>query len=200
MNRYLVSVAKAAFVLILFAAGAARADELGPAVGETIPHDLSSMDSSGAEQSFETLVGENGMALFFVRSVDWCPYCQAQTIDISKAVDTFAERGLSVVFVSYDSTEEQAKFAEKRDIKQVMLSDPESEIIDAFGLRNESHTSGRYAGIPHPAVFIVSSQREILAKLYEEDYLSNDKSYRNRPAVDRILEEADTALGGNGAD
>lgn len=176
------------------AAVAEEAPELGPKIGAVLPHDLATVDSSNASQSFESLVGANGMALFFVRSVDWCPFCKAQATRVSEARDEFQSRGLSVVFVSYDPPEKQAAFVEKTGFAPTLLSDPKSEIIDAFGLRNGTRTEGRYAGIPHPAVFIVAPDKRILAKLYESDYASNDKSHRNRPAVETILKAADEAL------
>ena len=181
-------------VLLLASPPFAKAEELGPAVGEIIPHSLEISDAAGEPQSFETLVGENGMALFFVRSVEWCPFCKAQAIGVNEARAEFEERGLSVVFVSYDPAEKQTAFVKQNDFAPPLLSDPRSEIIDAFGLRNEAHKEGRFAGIPHPAAFIVAPDRTIIAKLYEEDYASNDKSYRNRPAVDAVLAAADAAL------
>ncbi|MHA7872874.1 MAG: peroxiredoxin family protein [Hyphococcus sp.] len=173
---------------------------LGPAVGATIPHDLQLQTANGDQATFEELVGETGMALFFIRSVDWCPYCQAQAIEVDSAAADFAERGLSVVFLSYDSPEEQREFIRKRGIQSVLLSDEDSEVIDAFGLRNENYEAGSRAyGVPHPAVFFIKPDKTIVAKLYEDDFLTNAKSYRNRPAVSLVLETADQAFTSSGA-
>ncbi|MGE0409864.1 MAG: peroxiredoxin family protein [Amphiplicatus sp.] len=174
--------------------GTAGAADLGPPVGARMPHDLAAEDATGAARSFDNLAGENGMALFFVRSVDWCPYCQRQTLEVNAAKPEFDARGLSVVVVSYDPVEKQKAFADKNDVSATLLSDPRSEIIDAFGLRNEKHATGRAAGIPHPAVFIVGPDRVIRAKLYEEDFATDDKSYTKRPAVEAVLSAADKAM------
>lgn len=186
--------AAAAFCFALAAASPALAGELGPKVGAAIPHDLAATDATGAARNFDSLIGPKGMALFFVRSVDWCPYCKAQTLSLDASSSDFTARGLSVVIVSYDAPEKQKKFAADRAVEITLLSDPKSEIIDAFGLRNEKHTSGRFAGIPHPAAFIVKPDRTIAAKLYETDYETNDKSYQNRPEVGAVLAAADGAL------
>ncbi len=168
--------------------------ELGPALGETIPHDLSVPTAHGKMEDFQSLSGEKGMALFFIRSVDWCPYCQAQAIEVEGRAKEFQDRGLNVVFLSYDQPEEQRAFIKRRKIDSVVLSDTESEVIKAFGLFNENYEVGsRGYGVPHPAVFIVNNDRKVAAKLYESDFISNDKSYRNRPAVDLILEAVDAA-------
>jgi peroxiredoxin len=193
-------VLAAAFVAGLGAAqfGAALAGdmaELGPPVGAAIPHDLSATAQDGSAQTFDSLAGERGVALFFVRSVDWCPFCKAQVIDVSERAGDFAERGLNVVFVSYDPPEAQAAFKSQQNIGPTFLSDSAIEIINAFGLRNENYEEGSRAyGVPHPAVFIVGNDRVIAAKLYEEDYATNSRSYSKRPAVDAILSAVDEAI------
>ncbi len=186
--------AAAAIFVAALALAPASAGELGPKIGAAIPNDLSATDAKGAARSFDNLVGPKGMALFFVRSVDWCPYCRAQALSIDASRADFEQRGLSVVFVSYDAPDKQKKFAAEKSVEVTLLSDPRSEIIDAFGLRNEKHVSGRFAGIPHPAAFIVKPDRTIAAKLYEIDYETNDKSYVNRPEVGAVLTAADAAL------
>ncbi|MGF1542922.1 MAG: peroxiredoxin family protein [Parvularculaceae bacterium] len=176
------------------AAASATAD-LGPAVGEKIPHDLGLPSPNADKSGFDALVGENGMSLFFVRSVDWCPFCKRQARDVNDRVAEFAERGLSVVFVSYDAVEKQQAFAEAEGFKPALLSDADIEAINAFGIRNESHEEGsRVYGIPHPVTFILDGDGVVRAKLFEEDFLANKKSYRNRPAVDAVLDQADAAF------
>jgi peroxiredoxin len=168
--------------------------ELGPPVGAVIPHDLSTLDADGVAREFKNLTGEKGVVLVFIRSLDWCAFCQVQTLDITKREAEFEAKGLNVVFLSYDTPELQTRFKKKSHINPTVLSDPDSEIIKAFGLLNESmNPNGRYYGAPHPVVFIVNNEMTIAAKLYEEDYLSNDKSYRNRPKIDFILSAIDTA-------
>ncbi|MND04057.1 hypothetical protein D3C83_241620 [compost metagenome] len=42
-------------------------------------------------------------------------------------------------------------------------------------------------GIPHPAIYVISTDGMILDKLYEE-------SYRKRPSTDVVLKAVDAAL------
>ncbi len=187
-----VRAAVAATALAAVMTGAlAQMSDLGPKVGASIPHSLAATDQTGAARNFASLTGPNGLALYFIRSVDWCPYCKNQTLTVDAARKEFEKRGVSVVFVSYDSREIQSAFAKQRDIHVTLLSDPKSEIIDAFGLRNQTHKDGRFAGIPHPAAFYVKPDRVIAAKLYEEDYLTNEKSYQQRPEVAAVLQAID---------
>lgn len=185
------ALAGAALAAAAVTGATAQIADLGPKVGASIPHSLAATDQNGAAREFASLTGPNGMALYFIRSVAWCPYCKNQTLTVDAARKEFEKRGVSVVFVSYDSREIQSAFVKQRDIHVTLLSDPKSEIIDAFGLRNQTHKDGRFAGIPHPAVFYVKPDRVIAAKLYEEDYLTNEKSYQQRPEVAAVLEAID---------
>lgn len=157
------------------------AADLGLAVGSTIPQ----------TEQFEEVMGEEGATIVFVRSVDWCPFCKTQVKELAEAAASFDEAGRPLVFVSYDSAEKQQMFASRQGIDEAFIADEGSALIKAFGILNEEHQPGSRAyGIPHPAVFIVDENGAVQAKLYEEDYATNNRSYRNRPAVDVILEAA----------
>lgn len=51
--------------------------DLGPAVNAKAPDIGSPSDQTGRRRTLASLMGENGLVLFFFRSADWCPYCQA---------------------------------------------------------------------------------------------------------------------------
>ncbi|MEM1409388.1 MAG: peroxiredoxin family protein [Pseudomonadota bacterium] len=152
--------------------------ELGPPVGSAIPE----------TERFEAMMGDDGATIVFVRSVSWCPFCKRQVKDLAAEASSFSEAGKPLIVVSYDAPPLQRKFADRNALTVSFLSDEGSQVIRAFGLLNESHDpSSRVYGIPHPAVFVVDRNGVVQAKLYESDYASNSKSYRNRPAVETIL-------------
>ena len=180
----------AGFILIFSgtAALSGEMDKLGPAVGDALPHDL----SVNSQPAYSELTGEKGAVIFFVRSISWCPYCKNQVINISSNAAEFEARGRSLIYISYDAAADQAQFGTSKNLNGTFVSDTNSEIIDAFGLRNTDYDEEHFAhGAPHPAIFFVSPDGVIQAKLYEEDYLENRRSYQNRPALDIILETAD---------
>ena len=191
-------------LIACFAAGIAAfsglsvmaAEELGPKVGEVIPVDFSTIrDRQGNLMTFSDLTGERGTAIFFVRSVDWCPFCKRQAVEVNERSVDFLERGINPIFISYDTQQKQTRFATREKFSLAILSDERSEVINAFGLLNESHApSTRFYGIPHPVIFIVDANGTIKAKLYEEDYATNKKSFKNRPPVDVVLDKIDEVL------
>jgi len=167
---------------------------LGPATGGKIPHDLSLFATSGKTESFDSLVGKNGMAIFFTRSVGWCPYCQKQAVELNTRAADFESRGVTPVLISYDTPDIQKNFSDKWDFTVLMLSDTEIEAINAFDILNEDGVSkdSPLYGFPHPIIFLVDTDGVIRSKLYiESDTIINGSSYKERPEIDVILSAID---------
>jgi len=59
--------------------------------------------------------------------------------------------------------------AAKREITFLLLSDPGSKTIEAFGILNKEAT-GRAKGVPYPGVFILDQKGIIRTKLFHEGY------------------------------
>lgn len=182
MRAFLITMASLFFAS---AAWAIEDGELGPQVGSQVPHSMSLTDQEGRMRQFEQYAGERGVALFFVRSVDWCPFCQNQVIEVNAYAEDFRDRGFEPVTLSYDSVEKLFAFSEKRDASITMLSDPESEVIDAFGVRNNRfHMDSPAYGVPHPIVFLIDRDGVIRGKLSKD-------GYRERPEINTILNTID---------
>ena len=181
------------FTISLFTLSA-QAQDLGPAEGSKIPHDLSLMTTAGKVENFDDLKGENGLALFFVRSFDWCPHCKRQANEVNSRAQEFRDRGLNPVFVSYDSPEIQKNYYGANNFTMTILSDAENEVINAFGVLNADSISERNPlyGYPHPVVFIIAPDGTIKSKLYvEKEDGSYGSAVRERPDIDDILAAID---------
>jgi len=50
-------------------------------------------------------MGQNGLILTFFRSADWCPFCQAQLIDLNGGLTEVEKCGYHIAALSYDSPE-----------------------------------------------------------------------------------------------
>lgn len=175
----------AAFALPLTAQeSAAPADQMiGPIVGSEAPA-ATVTKADGTETTLAALAGENGTAIAFVRSLDWCPYCKKQAGELEAAKAPLEEAGWSLVALSYDAPETLNAFADKAGITYSLLSDEASDVIRAYGLLNEEMKEGsRYYGIPHPAIIFVRTDGTVAAVLREE-------GYKDRPPVEVVTETA----------
>lgn len=65
-----------------------------------------------------------------------------------------------------------------------MLSDPNHQTIDAYGLFDPAYVGKGVEGIPHPAVYVLDKNRKVLWSKVESDY-------RNRPTNEEIRAELD---------
>ena len=176
-------------LLVLALAPAAWADDLGPAIGAAAPDIGARPDQNGKPHRLPDLMGKNGLVLFFFRSADWCPYCQAQLIDINTGVAEIEKRGYHLAGLSYDTPEILQTFTLKRHLTYTLLSDPKSEIIDRYNLRDPQYPPGsRASGVPRPIIFVLDAQGVIKAKLYEE-------SFKNRPPVGAVISRLDELAG-----
>ena len=54
---------------------------LGPQVGQVVP-DFRLQDGQGKVWTRDSIMGPKGAMLVFSRSVDWCPYCKTQVIEL----------------------------------------------------------------------------------------------------------------------
>jgi peroxiredoxin len=167
----------------------AFADDLGPPVGTKAPDIGTRLDQTGKPRTLADLMSKNGLVLLFFRSADWCPYCKAQLIDVNGGVAEIEKRGYGVAALSYDSPEILAAFTVKRQIAYTLLSDPKSEVIDRYKLRDPQYPPGNRAyGVPRPIIFILDPNGVIKAKLYEE-------SFKDRPPVTAVISKLDELSG-----
>jgi peroxiredoxin len=182
LTAILVSIA-------LFGATTGFAEDLGPAIGTKAPDIGTRLDQSGKPHQLSDLMGRNGLVLFFYRSADWCPFCQAQLVDINTGVPEIEKRGYRVAGLSYDSPEILQATTVKRQLTYTLLSDPKSEIIDRYNLRDPQYPPGNRAyGVPRPIIFVLDPQGVIKAKLFED-------SFKYRPRITAVISKLDE-LGG----
>lgn len=171
--------------LLALPLSAAALDDRGPPVGTAAPDIGTPLDQTGKPRALASLAGRNGTVFLFFRSADWCPYCQRQLMDLNAGLADIEKRGFKLAALSYDSPEILAKFTEKREIKYPLLSDPRSEVIDRYGLRDPAYAGKpKFDGVPRPIILILDPKGVIKAKLFEE-------SYKDRPPVAQVLAKLD---------
>jgi peroxiredoxin len=177
-------------LLVLIAAAAATsfaiASEPGPAIGATFPHSLAAPDQSGKPQTLETLMGAKGLAVFFVRSADWCPFCKRQLVDVNAQLARFRALGLNVVSVSVDDIEKIAEFAKSQSIGYEMLADPDGAINLSLGIRDEQYPVGSAQfGVPRPTLYVIDRNKTVRLRYMEP-------TYRTRSDLNLVLRDVES--------
>lgn len=156
-----------------------------PAVGTTAPA-LAGLSTAGAPVSLADVSGEKGVALVFVRSADWCPFCKTQLDGLNSVAAQMDAAGWPLAGISYDAPATLATFSQAKGLTYPLVSDTGSATIKAFGLLNEEHAPGsRFHGIPHPAIVFIAADGTVKAVLKEE-------GYRNRPETEVVVSTANS--------
>ncbi|WP_421789990.1 peroxiredoxin family protein [Hyphobacterium sp.] len=164
------------------------AAQFGLEVGSAAP-DISLTNAAGETVTLADLAGERGTVIYFNRSVDWCPFCQVQTMEIDTFARYFDERGYGVAVITYDEVDELAAFAERRRVSLPLLSDPQSALVDAFDIRDPNYTDPEhYAyGVPYPITFVINTDGIITAKYWHEPGYGEMRGYAERISVADVL-------------
>ena len=73
--------------------------------------------------------------------------------------------------ITFDSPELQQPFIDAASITYPLISDIETTTMKALGILNEGHKPGEPAyGIPHPGVFVVNLDNEIVGKIFIDSF------------------------------
>jgi len=112
-------------------------------------------------------------------------------VQLEASLDQYTDAGLGVVAISYDSVEILKSFEGRMGgFRYSMLADSDSEIIDAFGIRNMNHAgSSRNEGMAFPGTYVVDSDGIVLQKFFEQNH-------RIRATTETILMKTFGADGG----
>ena len=106
-----------------------------PAPDFTLP------DKSGNPVRLSDFRGKTVVLYFYPK--DNTPGCTRQACAFAAAYEAFRSRNAVVIGVSKDSTASHQRFAAKYDLPFVLLSDPERQAIEAYGVWQEKKMCGK---------------------------------------------------------
>ena len=109
-------------------------------VGTKAP-DFALPDQNGNTHTLSEYAGKKLLLYFYPK--DNTSGCSKQAAAYSENIDTFAEKGITVVGVSKDSIASHKKFEDKYGLKFTLLSDPELAAIKAYDVWKEKTLYGK---------------------------------------------------------
>ncbi|MBQ3105441.1 MAG: thioredoxin-dependent thiol peroxidase [Lachnospiraceae bacterium] len=103
-------------------------------------------DQNGKIHTLEEYRGKKVILYFYPK--DNTPGCTKQACNFGELYPQFTQKGAVVLGVSKDSVASHKKFAEKYNLPFPILSDPETEMIQSYGVWQEKINYGKkYMGI-----------------------------------------------------
>ena len=103
--------------------------------------DFALWDKDGKLVRLSDFLGRKVVLYFYPK--DNTPGCTRQACAFAGAYDAFREKQVTVIGISRDSVASHVKFAEKYALPFVLLSDPERQAIEAYGVWQEKKNYGK---------------------------------------------------------
>lgn len=109
-------------------------------VGDKMP-EFCVVDETGKQVTDKDLRGRKTVIYFYPK--DSTPGCTAEACNLRDNYHTFLAQGYQVFGVSKDSAASHVKFKAKYDLPFPLLSDPSTEMLQAFGAWGEKKLYGK---------------------------------------------------------
>jgi len=128
------------------------------AVGQAAP-DFTLAGSNGKDVALHDYLGKKIVIYFYPQ--DHTPTCTTQACDFRDYNGKFAELGVEVLGISPDPLTAHGKFIAKHDLPFVLLSDPEHQIAETYGVWALKKLYGReYMGIVR-STFLIDEEGRV---------------------------------------
>ena len=98
-------------------------------------------DKNGNDVRLSDFIGKRIVLYFYPK--DNTPGCTRQACAFAGLYGEFKKKNVEVIGISRDSSESHIKFAEKYDLPFVILSDPDLDVISAYGVWQEKKLYGK---------------------------------------------------------
>lgn len=98
-------------------------------------------DKDGKDVSLSDFLGKKVVLYFYPK--DNTPGCTRQACAFAKSYEAFQRKNVAVIGISRDSVSSHQKFAAKYELPFILLSDPELQVIQAYGVWQEKKMYGK---------------------------------------------------------
>ena len=113
-------------------------------------------DKDGNAVSLSDFAGKKVVLYFYPK--DNTPGCTRQACAFAAAYEGFRTKDTVVIGISKDSAASHQKFAQKYDLPFILLSDPELQAIQAYGVWQEKKLYGKVSMGVVRTTFIIDEQ------------------------------------------
>ena len=118
--------------------------------------DFSLPDQNGSTVRLSDFQGKKVVLYFY--SKDNTPGCTRQACAFAASYEQFKTRNVIVIGISKDSVASHLKFSQKHDLPFILLSDPELQAIQTYGVWQEKKLYGKVSMGVVRTTYIINEQ------------------------------------------
>jgi thioredoxin-dependent peroxiredoxin len=126
--------------------------------GDAAP-DFTLSDDRGGKVTLSELRGRKVIVYFYPAAMT--PGCTKEACDFSDSLDALAAAGYAVVGISPDEPAKLAEFRERDGLSITLLSDPDKEVLAAWGAFGEKKLYGKVVEGVIRSTFVVDEEGRI---------------------------------------
>lgn len=131
--------------------------------GDQAP-DFTLPTDDGGEVSLSDLRGRRVIVYFYPAAMT--PGCTKQACDFSDSIDRLKAEGFEVLGISPDQPEKLAKFRERDGLTITLLSDPQKQVLGAYGAFGEKKLYGKVVQGVIRSTFVIDAEGKVEVAQY----------------------------------
>lgn len=139
-------------------------------IGDKMPT-FSVVDQNGEAVTQEQLLGKKTVIYFYPK--DSTPGCTAEACSLRDSYERFLEQGYQVYGVSKDSQKSHQNFIAKNQLPFPLLSDPSTQMIQAFGAWGEKKMCGKVCIGTLRKTFVFDEQGVLVQQIDKVDTMNH---------------------------
>jgi peroxiredoxin Q/BCP len=132
-------------------------------VGDPAP-DFTLTSDTGEEVSLSDLRGRKVIVYFYPAAMT--PGCTKQACDFTDSLDSLRASGYEVLGISPDKPEKLAKFRERDALTITLLSDPDKQVLTAYGAFGEKKMYGKTVQGVIRSTFVIDEEGKVEVAQY----------------------------------
>ncbi len=133
------------------------------APGDTAP-DFTLPDADGKPVSLSDYRGRRVIVYCYPAALT--PGCTTQAVDFTAAAGDLAEAGVDIVGISPDPPAKLLRFREKEELRITLLSDPDKQVLTAYGAYGTKKLYGKEVVGVIRSTFVVDAEGRIEKAAY----------------------------------
>ncbi len=120
-------------------------------------------NQDGQEVKLSDFAGQKVVVYFYPK--DSTPGCTRQACAFAAAYDEFTRLGVPVIGISKDSVKSHQNFIAKQNLPFLLLSDPDRQAIEAYGVWQEKKLYGKVSMGVVRSTFVID-ENGVIEKVY----------------------------------